>query len=186
MVWKTDSNGKLVQPLIGQFNINEKVTDILCKPSIVSQKEKFTLISWLFVILIINFCLSFDKFWRELHELAKAAIAGDEAALELFEYKSLSGNKAGKKGKIDTKSIFMGSAESLCFILSGDKGSVYYVNENAKLFKLYQMDQSVTKLLYSQEKSMLLSLTDSLMLGQYHLKSETEAKNLMTVTNDLT
>ena len=117
-----------------------------------------------------------------MHELAKAAIAGDEAALELFEYKSMSGNKAGKKGKIDTKSIFMGSAESLCFILSGDKGSVYYVNENAKLNKLYQMDQAVTKLLYSQEKSILISLTDSLMLGQYHLKSENEAKNLMTVT----
>ena len=41
VVWKTDANGKLVQPPLAQFNINEKVTDIICKPSGVSQKEKY-------------------------------------------------------------------------------------------------------------------------------------------------
>ena len=39
-VWKTDANGKLVQPPLNQFNINERVTDIICKPSSVSQKER--------------------------------------------------------------------------------------------------------------------------------------------------
>ncbi|CAF0790150.1 unnamed protein product [Brachionus calyciflorus] len=158
VVWKTDSNGKLVSPPISQFQINEKVTDIVCRPSSLSLKEK------------------------ELHELAKAAIAGDEAALELFEYKSQSTGKANnKKSKMDTKNIFMGSAESLCFILSGDKGSVYYVNEQAKFFKLFQMESGIVKLMYNQEKAMLIALTDAQMLGQYIIKSETEAKNLLTV-----
>ena len=116
-----------------------------------------------------------------MHELAKAAIAGDESALELFEYRSQSSNKGNKKNKIDTKNIFMGSSEALCFLLSGDKGSVYCVNENLKNNKLYQMDAEITKLLYSQEKSMLFSLTDSLMLGQYSLKGDNDAKNIMTV-----
>ncbi len=156
-MWKTDSNGKLVQPPLNQFNINEKVTSIICKPSSVSQRE------------------------RELHELAKAAIAGDESALELFEYRSQSSAKSVKKNKIDTKNIFMGSSEAICFLLSGDKGSVYFVNESAKFHRLYQMESGITKLLYSQEKHMLFSITDNLMFGQYSLKTDTDARNVMTV-----
>ena len=75
----------------------------------------------------------------------------------------------------------MGSSEALCFLLSGDTGSVYCINENIKNNKLYQMETGVTKLLYSQEKSMLFSITEDLMLGQYVLKSDTEAKNIITV-----
>ena len=63
----------------------------------------------------------------------------------------------------------------------GDKGSVYCVNEHIKLNKLYQMERGITKLLYSQEKSMLFSITEDLMLGQYALKSDIEAKNIITV-----
>ncbi len=116
-----------------------------------------------------------------MHELAKAAIAGDESALELFEYRSQSNSKGNKKNKIDTKNIFMGSSEALCFLISGDKGSVYYVNENIKYNKLYQMESGITKLLFSQEKSMLFSITEDLMLGQYALKNDNEARNVMTV-----
>lgn len=117
-----------------------------------------------------------------MHDLAKAAIAGDEAALELFEYKSKANNKGGKKNRMDTKSLFMSSSESLSFIISGDKGSVYLVNENAKFNKLYQMESGISKLMYNQEKSMIISITDNQMLGQYVIKSETEVKNLMTVS----
>ena len=123
-----------------------------------------------------NFTLS-----RELHELAKAAIAGDESALELFEYRSQSTSKGPKKNKIDTKNIFMGSSEAICFLVSGDKGSVYFVNESAKFHRLYQMESGITKLLYSQDKHMLFSITDNLMFGQYSLKTDTDAKNIMTV-----
>ncbi len=124
--------------------------------------------------------------------MAKAAINGDEAALEMFEYKSNAMNGTGgasnnqsskksKKNKIDTKSIFMGSAETLCFMLSGDKGSVYYINENAKFSKLYQMDNGIVKLLYNQDKQLLISITENQMLGQYVIKSEFEVRNLITV-----
>lgn len=113
--------------------------------------------------------------------MAKAAIAGDESALELFDYKSQSNSKGNKKSKMDTKNIFMGSSESLCFILSGDKGSVYYVNEGAKFFNLYQMESGIAKLMYNQEKSMVISVTDNQMLGQYIILSENKVKNLMTV-----
>ena len=87
-----------------------------------------------------------------------------------------------KKNKIDTKNIFMGSSEAICFLLSGDKGSVYFVNENAKFHRLYQMESGITKLLYSQDKHMLFSITDNLMFGQYSLRTDTVVKNIMTVS----
>ena len=43
------------------------------------------------------------------------------------------------------------------------------------------MDGPVLKLLYNQDRSILISVTETLMLSQYFLKSETEATNLMTV-----
>ena len=42
------------------------------------------------------------------------------------------------------------------------------------------MDGPILKLLYNQERSILVSITVSLMLSQYFLKSDTEATNLMT------
>jgi hypothetical protein len=113
--------------------------------------------------------------------LAKAAVEGDETARDLLEYKSQSQQKENKKNKMDTKSIFMGSSESLSFLFSGDKGSVYYINENCKFNKLFQMETGIVRLLYNQEKYMLIAITSNQMLGQFIVKSETEAKNLMTV-----
>ncbi len=40
VVWKTDSNGKLVSPPVNQFYIEEKVTCIIIQPTILSMKEK--------------------------------------------------------------------------------------------------------------------------------------------------
>lgn len=112
--------------------------------------------------------------------MAKAAIEGDETARDLFEYKSQSqrGNKA--KSKMDTKNLFMGS-ESLNFLVAGEKGSVFHINESAKFAKLFQMESAVCKLLYNQEKTMLIAITRSQMLGQYILRSENEVSNRMTV-----
>jgi hypothetical protein len=84
---------------------------------------------------------------------------------------------------MDTKSLFMGASESLCFLISGDKGSIYYINENAKSARLNQMESGITRMLYNQEKGMLICITDNLMLGQYLIKSDSEIKNLITVCN---
>lgn len=83
---------------------------------------------------------------------------------------------------MDTKNIFMKSAESLNFLIAGDKGTVYFVNEAGKFSKLFQMDSGgIKKLLYNQEKAMLIVITRNQMLGQYIIKSEVEVKHLMTV-----
>jgi hypothetical protein len=43
------------------------------------------------------------------------------------------------------------------------------------------MDGPILRLLYNHERSILVSITVSLMLTQYFLKSVSEATNLMTV-----
>lgn len=104
-----------------------------------------------------------------------------DAALKIYEVRD---GKKTKKIKPDGGGNFVVSStasEALCFMLAGEKGSVYYINENSKFSKLYQMDSSVVRLLYCLEKSMLISITDKQMLGQYIIRSEYEVKNLMTV-----
>jgi intraflagellar transport protein 140 len=156
-IWKTDLNGKIIQPALKRYDAHQKITDIICKPSSFSQREK------------------------DLHELAKAAIDGDENALELFDYRSKSSNIMNKKNNMDTKNLFMGSSESLCFVLSSESGSVFYVNEGTHFIKVLQMEKSVVKLLYNQESSILISISSDKTLSQYSLKSEMDARHMMTV-----
>ena len=143
---------------MNSFKIGEKITEIICKPTADSMKE------------------------REIRELARAAIAGDEAALELFEYKA-SSNKLGSRSKckLDTKSLFMGSSEALCFVVGDINGNVMFINENSKLFKYAKMDGPIKSLMYSQERSMLLVITEDLMLNQLFIKSDIEVQQLMNV-----
>ena len=115
-----------------------------------------------------------------MRELARAAVSGDENALEAFEYKKAAMMGGQKKEPVKGMS-FYGSSEALCFILCGSGGSVFYVNEIGRLHKLYQMDGAVVKLLFNQEKSLLISITEHLMVGQCILKSELEVNNLVTV-----
>jgi intraflagellar transport protein 140 len=141
---------------IAQFSINEKVVDAICKPSAHEDPEK------------------------DFRELARAAVSGDENALEAFDYKRSARGKPTNKLDSQNKP-FYGAAEAICFIIGGDKGSVFFINENVKFIKLYQMDGQILKLLYNQERSLLVSITDTLMLSQYILKPEGEAANIMTV-----
>jgi hypothetical protein len=39
-VWKVDANGKLSQQTISQFSTNERVTNIICKPSNFADHER--------------------------------------------------------------------------------------------------------------------------------------------------
>lgn len=111
--------------------------------------------------------------------MAKAAVEGDEIARDLLDYKSQS--QKNRSNKMDTKNIFMSSNESLSFLLAGDKGSVYLINDSSKFNKLFQMESGIARILYNADKAMLISISKTQMLGQYVIKSETEVRNLMTV-----
>jgi hypothetical protein len=102
--------------------------------------------------------------------------------LEAFDYKRSTKNKPNPNQKDDKTVAFYGNTEALCFLISGNKGSVYIANENGKFNKLYQMEAPIIKLLYNQDRQMLVTVTDSFMLGQYIFKSESEVENLMTVS----
>ena len=157
-VWKTDANGKLVQPPILQFSVESKVNEILNRPTSTTYKD-------------VN---------KELHELAKAAIDGDESALEMFDYRSPTA-KGNKKNKLDTRKMFAGSSEALSFLISCNNGVVYHINESLKYNTLFKLDTGIAKLLYNQEKSMIIAVTNDQILAQYILKEDYFVKNLMTV-----
>lgn len=39
-VWKTDPNGRITQPAINTFQLNVKISEIICKPSSLTAKER--------------------------------------------------------------------------------------------------------------------------------------------------
>lgn len=60
-------------------------------------------------------------------------------------------------------------------------GGVYYVNESAQLFQRFSLGNSIIKLLYFEEKNVLVTLTENLLLTQHTVMPEGETKELLKV-----
>ncbi len=98
----------------------------------------------------------------------------------MFDYRSQTA-KGNKKSKMDTKSVFAASSEALSFLISCNNGIVYHLNDNLKYNTLFKLDDGIAKLLYNQEKSMIIAITNDQILAQYILRDDYFVKNLMTV-----
>ncbi|NWI54569.1 IF140 protein, partial [Calyptomena viridis] len=107
---------------------------------------------------------------EDLLQLAKAAVSGDEKALDMFNW-----------GKAGTGSpLKMAVQEGLFFITLAD-GSVHYVNEKGKTRQVLSTDSLVRKLLLLEERDVLLVITENLQLSLHALTPEGEAEELMKV-----
>ena len=99
----------------------------------------------------------------------------------MFDYRSQTA-KGNKKSKMDTKGVFAASSEALSFLISCNNGIVYHINDNLKYNTLFKLDDGIAKLLYNQEKSMIIAVTNDQILAQYVLRDDYFVKNLMTVS----
>ncbi|NXO80980.1 IF140 protein, partial [Sitta europaea] len=104
-------------------------------------------------------------------QLAKAAVSGDEKALDMFNWK-----KAGTGAPLK-----MAVQEELSFFITLTDGSVHYVNEKGKTRKVLSTDSLVQKLLLLEERDVLLVITENLQLSLHALSPEGEAEELMKV-----
>ena len=98
----------------------------------------------------------------------------------MFDYRPQTA-KNNKKGKMDTKGMFASTSEALGFLISCNNGIVYHINENLKYNTLFKLDEGIAKLLYNQDKSMIIVVTNDQILAQYILKDDFFVKNLMLV-----
>ncbi|RXN07484.1 intraflagellar transport protein 140-like [Labeo rohita] len=94
--------------------------------------------------------------------LARAAVSGDETALDMFNWKK------SNKGA----AFALGSQEGLAFFISTADGSVFSVDEQARSVPLLSVESAVQKMWYSKRRAVLAVVTDSLLLSQFSLGPE--------------
>ncbi|OWF41021.1 intraflagellar transport protein 140 homolog [Mizuhopecten yessoensis] len=150
MVWKSDGKGRLQQNPLHQHHVQEPLSKILYRPIPPPDPE------------------------HDIAALARAAVSGDEKALDLFTWKS--------KGKGNSKmSSMFGPTEALTFFVGGESGGVYYVNENGQCTQIFSVDTAILRFLYYEEKNVLITVTENMMLTQHAIMPEGDAKELMRV-----
>ncbi|XP_006901968.1 PREDICTED: intraflagellar transport protein 140 homolog [Elephantulus edwardii] len=108
---------------------------------------------------------------EDLVQLAKAAVSGDEKALDMFNWR-----KSGFGSFLK-----MGPQEGLSFFVSLIDGTVHYVDEKGKTARVASMDSPVQSLFYIEKREALLVVTETLVLSLYTVTPEGEAKELIKV-----
>ncbi|KAJ8245793.1 hypothetical protein GJAV_G00260380 [Gymnothorax javanicus] len=108
---------------------------------------------------------------EDMLQLARAAVSGDEQALDMFNWR-----KAGRG-----TSMRLGSLEALQLFVSTADGCVYCVDEKVKSSPVLSADGPVLRLLYLGRREVLAVITETLMLSQYSLGPEGGAQELMKV-----
>ncbi|XP_011289030.2 intraflagellar transport protein 140 homolog isoform X1 [Felis catus] len=108
---------------------------------------------------------------QDLIQLAKAAVSGDERALDVFNWR-----KSGFGSLLK-----MGSQEGLSFFVSLMDGTVHYVDEKGKTTEAASTDSSVQALFYLERREALVVVTRSLLLSLFVVRPEGEAEEVMKV-----
>uniref|UniRef100_A0ABM5F0W3 Intraflagellar transport protein 140 homolog n=1 Tax=Pogona vitticeps TaxID=103695 RepID=A0ABM5F0W3_9SAUR len=107
---------------------------------------------------------------EDLVQLAKAAVSGDEKALDMFNW---------RKGGMGMP-LKMGPQEGLSFFISMTDGTIFYVNERGKTSQTLTTESSVQKLLF-MEKDVLVVITETLLLSLHKISLEGEAEEILKV-----
>ncbi|XP_043825687.1 intraflagellar transport protein 140 homolog [Dromiciops gliroides] len=114
---------------------------------------------------------------EDLVQLAKAAVSGDEKALDMFNWR-----KSGFGGFLK-----MGSQEGLSFFISlvdGENqnlGTVHYVDEKGKTTRVVSVDSPIQMMFYIEKREVLVVVTENLLLSLYTVTPEGEAEEILKV-----
>ncbi|XP_025272825.3 intraflagellar transport protein 140 homolog [Canis lupus familiaris] len=108
---------------------------------------------------------------EDLVQLAKAAVSGDERALDMFNWR-----KTGFGSFLK-----MGSQEGLSFFVSLMDGTVLYVDEKGKSTQVASTDSSIQTLFYIEKREALVVVTQNLLLSLYVVRPEGKAEEVMKV-----
>ncbi|VTJ61865.1 Hypothetical predicted protein [Marmota monax] len=108
---------------------------------------------------------------EDLVQLAKAAVSGDEKALDMFNWR-----KSGFGSFLK-----MGSQEGLSFFVSLMDGTVHYVDEKGKTSQVASTDSSIQMLFYIEKREALAVVTENLLLFLFMVTPEGKANEVMKV-----
>ncbi|KAM9583711.1 intraflagellar transport protein 140 homolog [Trichechus inunguis] len=120
---------------------------------------------------------------EDLVQLAKAAVSGDEKALDMFNWRKSGFGSFLKMGPQEGLSFFvslMDGATPTGRLLS-PAGTVHYVDEKGKTAQVASMDSPVQMLFYIEKREALVVVTEMLLLSLYTVMPEGEAEEVMKV-----
>lgn len=161
--------------------------------------------------------------YSDIAQLARAAVSGDESALDMFNWKKGKNNARGGApfGAQEALTFFVGGATGLfyrywgldlwkrlaqtvrnlslwknerCFckqktillMFSSPSlfatGGVYYVNDAGQCAQIFNVDGPVLTLLHYDEKNILITVTESMLLTQHFITPEGEAREVLKVS----
>jgi hypothetical protein len=99
-------------------------------------------------------------FYKDYRELARAAVEGDQTALDILAMKT----------------IRQQPNEPATFFVGTDKGNVYMVTE--QLQRICLADDGITRILHSYDHDILIVITTSNMMTQYNLQQLIQSETL--------
>ncbi|CAM4723917.1 unnamed protein product [Leuciscus chuanchicus] len=134
-VWRVDARGKLQGSPLIKHDYSKPLTCCIFRPTAPAE---------------------------DVAMLARAAVSGDESALDMFNWKK------SNKGAV----FALGSQEGLAFYISAADGSVYSVDEQVRSVALLSVDSAVQKMWYSKRRAVLAVVTESLLLSQFSVGPE--------------
>ncbi|CAN7942459.1 unnamed protein product, partial [Ixodes pacificus] len=112
----------------------------------------------------ITFRHRYSKGNTEIGRLARAAVEGDEEALNLFS--------DWQKLKEDENAREVHTSDSHDFYVGSTTGVIYFVSENGSCGDVLQMDGGVARLVHYAAKDMLVAITDTLVLAQFAITED--------------
>ncbi|KAM7433446.1 hypothetical protein ABFA07_016329 [Porites harrisoni] len=127
-IWKADQKGRLQQSPLYQHDASSQITACVFKPPPSPEYD--------------------------VSSLAKAAVAGDEAAMDMLWRKSAKSSA---------------SSSDYSFFFGVEDGTVYYVDDKGRAAECFKADGAVKFLLYSEGKDVLVVVTEGLILSQHRV-----------------
>ncbi|XP_041061995.1 intraflagellar transport protein 140 homolog isoform X3 [Carcharodon carcharias] len=145
MVWRVDQHGRVQGSPVGKQDFGKQLSHCIFKPPAPGE---------------------------DLVQLAKAAVSGDENALDMFNWK--------KVGKGDAP-FKVGLQQGITCFVSVTDGTVYHVNEKGKSLQVLCTDGPIKKLMYMEGKEILMVVTEALFLSQHSIGLDGTSQELMKV-----
>ena len=100
----------------------------------------------------------------DLSNLARAAVSGDESALDMFSVWQ-PGGMTVKPGN----SALLATNENLNCYAGSSTGVVYYLNQNGSCMEVLQADGPIRYVFHHKENDLIIIITESMVIGQFQV-----------------
>jgi len=146
-IWKVDQRGRLQHSPLYKHDVGSRITQVIFQFSRAGNQSV------------------------DLVAAAKAAVSGDENALDMFAWSATKSSSTFGFSSSDTIQVIFGTTD----------GKVHQINEKGHCSEKFSTDSPVKFLFYYDSRDIILTVTDSLMLLQHRIDGNGSVTELSKV-----